>query len=77
MSIVFTRISGSQPALTKRIMIGYSLISYFTLFGKEMARMRKAEKITALCPRVKVRRTGFAILLVEPPPVYLPSIAHS
>jgi hypothetical protein len=77
MSIVFTRISGSQPPLTKRIMIGYSSISYFTVFGKEMARMRKSEQKAALCPRVKAGQVGFAILLAEPPPVYLPYIAHS
>ena len=39
--------------------------------------MQKAEKMTALCPRVKARHAGFAILLAEPPPVYLPYIAHS
>lgn len=39
--------------------------------------MRKAENMTAFCPRVKAGHAGFAILLAEPPPVYLPYIAHS
>ncbi len=76
MSIVFTTISGSQPTLTERLTIGYSSISYFTFIGKEMARMLKAEKMTVLCPRVKAGLVGFAILLAEPPSVYLPYIAH-
>ncbi len=76
MSIVFTRISGSQPTLTERLMIGYSSTSYFTFIGKEMARMRKAEKMIVLCSRVNVGQVGFAILLAEPSSVYLPYIAH-
>jgi hypothetical protein len=39
--------------------------------------MRKSEQKAALCPRVKAGQVGFAILLAEPPPVYLPYIAHS
>lgn len=39
--------------------------------------MQKAEQMAVLCPRVKAGQAGFAILLAEPPPVYLPYIAHS
>lgn len=39
--------------------------------------MQKAERVTALCPRVKAGQTGFAILLAETPPVSLPYIMHS
>jgi hypothetical protein len=39
--------------------------------------MLYAEKMTALCWWAKAEHAGFAILLAEPPPVYLPYIAHS
>ncbi len=39
--------------------------------------MLQAEKLTTLCQRVKAGHAGCAILLAEPPPIYLPYIAHS
>ncbi len=39
--------------------------------------MLDAKKMMALCRWAKAVHVGFAILLAEPPPVYLPYIAHS